>query len=301
MSKEILFKRLIDIKKGFKQEINPKIPGWGEFTHQFDDGQIAAIQAAGLTGRPLLIQGDPGLGKSQLAPALASFLEYEFDSITIHADTEIADLLYRVDHLERLFRAQNQQGGNKFNNNIDIKNFTKKGILWRALAPDTEQAKQGLVILIDEFDKADASIPNALLEPFGNNTITIPLLNKQIKGDSQRPLIYVITSNDERELPQAFIRRCAILTVTLDNKDQLLKIYQCHKKRLGINEGNPLDDNVVKELAVSLIAYRQEQLDKHLYAPGSAEFLDIINALAKYPAQDRNGKLEGLKKVFMRK
>ena len=278
-------------------EIRDDIAGWGEFTHRFCKNQIAAIQAAGLTGRPLLVRGDPGLGKSQLAPALASKLGFDFDAITIHADTEINDLLYKVDHVERLFLAQSGNGKLENTDALNIDKFVKHGILWRAIAPE-KPVKKGLVVLIDEIDKAESSLPNALLEVLNNYTITVPAFAEPIQGDANRAVIFVLTSNDERELPAAFMRRCAILDLSLKDSQQLMDIFDCHQKRL---KAAKLDRQSVQSLADDLIKYRNKQKEAHKYAPGTAEFLDIVSALAQFDKDIRDEKLAGLKKVFMYK
>ena len=277
------------------QVIRNDISGWAGATHQFCEKQIAAIQAAGLTGRPLLVRGDPGLGKSQLAPALASLLGFDYDAITIHADTEINDLLYRVDHVERLFLAQSNDKKVK-KDDLDISKFLHQGILWRAIKPDKIDENKGLVVLIDEIDKAESSLPNALLEVLNNYTISVPALKEPIEGNSERAVFFVLTSNDERELPAAFMRRCAVLDLSLNNAQQLVDVFECHKQRL---EANELDEQLVKTLADDLIDYRKAQKEAHKYAPGTAEFLDILSALAKFSADKRQAKLDGLKEVFM--
>ena len=279
-------------------QIRDNITGWSGVTHNFCERQVAAIQAAGLTGRPLLVRGDPGLGKSQLAPALASKLGFDYNTITIHADTEIKDLLYRVDHVERLFLAQSSEKNELEDQALDISNFLHPGILWQAIAPGEGLHNNGLVVLIDEIDKAESSLPNALLEVLNNYTITVPALKQTIQGEPDRAVFFVLTSNDERELPAAFLRRCAVLDLSLNDSSQLVEIFNCHKERL---QAQDISDEQVQALANELVNYRKQQKEARQYAPGTAEFLDILSALAKFSLPQREAKLEGLRQVFMYK
>ncbi len=316
---DTLNKKLINMDANTIQKIANNIPGWGENSHQFSAEQVGAIQAAWLAKRPLLVRGDPGLGKSQMAAALASFLNFNFSSITVHADTEISDLLYRVDHIKRLAHAQGQSEQDE----ID---YVNKGVLWQTLAPKTEPTSasqcnenpqnknaQGNLLLIDEIDKADASLPNALLEVLANRTINVLPLNQVVKQEAN-PAFILITSNDERELPAAFLRRCAILDLTLkegeQGEEQLKNIFKAHQQSINQlangtgfvpQEGNEFPAEVC-EIAASIIKIRAEQKQAHEYVSGTSEFLDLLRALVQFPCGDERENIKAtLTKALVQK
>jgi len=266
-----------------------------------------------------LVRGDPGLGKSQMAAALASYLNFNFSSITVHADTEIADLLYRVDHIERLAQAQGV-------NELNAEQYINKGVLWQTLAPETEPTKssksddiqsaknyQGNLLLIDEIDKADSSLPNALLEVLANRTINVLPLNQVVKQEAL-PVVIIITSNDERELPAAFLRRCAILDLTLkegaQGEEQLKTIFKAHQTAINklangtgfvISETNPVPEEACN-IARTIITLRAKQKKAHEYVSGTSEFLDLLRALVQFPCgEQREKKKNALIKALVHK
>ena len=226
--------------------------------HQFDERSIAAVETALAAGRPLLVRGEPGLGKSQLAKASAECLEWNFESTAVHAGTEPRDLLWTFDAVGRLAKAQLLAAmPESLRKDVDVKTalaedaFTRPGILWwafdwssavqqRASAeqslsladagarpPTAEQPepseKRGVVVLIDEIDKADASVPNALLEALADRCFRTPA-GQTVKLDLEKqeaPLI-VFTTNEERKLPNAFLRRCVVLRLKMPEEAELV-------------------------------------------------------------------------------
>lgn len=269
--------------------------------------QAGAIQAAFLSNRPLLVRGDPGLGKSQLAYAIASILDWGVVKAVVQYNTSIESLLFDVDHIERLHFA-NLQTQNK--TDLSVNRFLKPGNIWQAIAPNSlddlsselnllennkhkkPHAKEGTVLLIDEIDKADSSLPNALLDVLDTGEISCPYVNFAIKANQEKhPYMVVVTSNEERLLPMAFIRRCAILDLTLDDKNQLMAVFEAHKTH------DEKLKKLSKELAEQVADFIFEQRDNSKdYKPGTSEFLDTLRALSQFEKDDREAKLATLQK-----
>ena len=165
----------------------PAMGTWRESVHVFDERSAQAIRAALAAGRPLLVRGDPGTGKSQLARAAAKVLGRKFLSQVVDAHTEIQDLWYRFDAVSRLGNAQllsiagKETSADAANSTLNPQHYLSPGILWWAFAwdsakqhhckhksfkpdaRDTGDSNQGVVLLLDEIDKADADLPNSLL------------------------------------------------------------------------------------------------------------------------------------------
>lgn len=191
---------------------------WPQAAHYWAEDERDAIILALACGRPLLVRGEPGTGKSQLARAAAVELKRRFLYQVIHPSIEAQDLLWRYDAIERLADAQRSQTEMK-----SAQGYYRSGVLWQAMNPgsvekqDTGKAPSAAeyspaVVLIDEIDKADADLPHTLLEVLGNRQFTTPWGEVIGSQDSEPPLI-LITTNDERELPLAFVRRCVVLEI----------------------------------------------------------------------------------------
>jgi len=181
--------------------------------HVIDRRSVVAINAALATGRPLLVRGDPGVGKSQLARAAAVQLKRRFRHHAVDASTEPRDLLYTVDAVARLAEAQlvGALKGNR--DDVAIEKFIRPGVLWWAfdwngaatqaqLAGNTGDidpagglAASGVVLLIDEIDKADSAIPNALLDALGHRKFDVPGCGTVEMQAGARPLV-IITTNE---------------------------------------------------------------------------------------------------------
>ena len=206
-------------------------------THVMEEEQDLAIRAAMAANRPLLVRGEPGIGKTQLAYAAAIMLKRPLVAFTVDSATESRDLMWSFDAVERLAEAQAAAhlyaDKDELRAQMDVKRFVRPGPIWWAIdwasaqkqlaaeqaAPERPKgwkADQGVVILIDEIDKADSDVPNGLLEAFGLRQFTPQGWSKPIKMKSgvQRPLI-IVTTNEERMLPDAFMRRCFVLNLRL--------------------------------------------------------------------------------------
>lgn len=315
-SKQLLQKISADIGK--LAEFSPNEPGndddgpalklpsfgsWPEAIHQFDDDSIHALKAALAARRPLLLRGDPGTGKSQLARAAAFVLKRMFVYDVVNAHTESQDLLYRFDAVGRLAEAQSLQGlelsSEQRSKILDSKRFISPGPLWWALSYQTAievyqksqyqlncpeipidwQPQHGSVVLIDEIDKANAELPNGLLEILGNNAVTIPWLQTTLGGNDSVPPLVVITTNEERELPAAFVRRCLVLNLALPEDDD--KFMALMVERGGLHFGEKCSPRIRELAAEQLLKDRKLARDKGVVTlPGQAEYLDMLRALA---------------------
>jgi len=209
----------------------------------FDDKITLAVNVAMATRRPLLVRGTTGCGKSSLAPTVAVHLRRRFLSNVISSRSEARDLLWTVDELQRLRDAHAPQTAA-----LSLDRYITPGVLWRAFDPksayeqDLKIAPPGFVpvlddcpavVLLDEIDKADPDLPNNLLVPLGTLTFdVVPMGNFPVRAKrSDAPLI-IITSNDERELPSAFLRRCVEIFIKEPDKDQLVEIGARHFPKL---------------------------------------------------------------------
>lgn len=285
----------LDVTKPVKL---PAYGSWPEAIHQFDEKSIYVLKTALAARRPVLLRGDPGTGKSQLAYAAAVVLERLFVYEVIHAHTEGQDLVWKLDAVSRLAEAQTIKAGDDKKALLDPKRFISPGVLWWAL--DWEKAYQvyqesqhqlsvpekplnweqahGSVILIDEIDKANAELPNSLLEILGNNAINIPWLKTTIGGKDNVPPLVIITTNEERELPAAFVRRCLVLNLDLPKDDQELTQLLIGRGQLHFDQQCSFD--VYRKAAELLIKDRSAAKDKGITPPGQAEYLDMLRALS---------------------
>jgi MoxR-like ATPase len=207
-----------------------------------DETIIRAINVAGVTGRPLLVDGPSGCGKSSLARYVAWFMNWRMLFFPVTSRTQATDLLYIVDQLARLQDAQAKKLR-------DIGEYIRPGVLWEAFDPEgaklrkgskqTESdvsseslvlpargAKKGAVVLIDEIDKADPDVPNNLLLPLGSYEFLVPELTIDVVAQTA-PFI-VLTTNNERKLPPAFLRRCVHLTVPAPDYARLVTVGKSH-------------------------------------------------------------------------
>ena len=180
------------------------------------DELILAVNSSITIERPLLIKGEPGTGKTQLAEELARHLDTEIISWHVKSSSKAQHGLYEYDTVSRL--RDSQFGEEKVK---DISNYIKKGPLWRAF-----EAKKKVVLLIDEIDKADLEFPNDLLLELDKMEFYVYELQKKIQSKN-RPIV-IITSNNEKELPDAFLRRCFFHYIKFPDENTLKKIIEVH-------------------------------------------------------------------------
>jgi MoxR-like ATPase len=194
-----------------------------------------AIDIAIATGRPLLLGGPTGCGKSSLARFTARRLAWRFYEKTITSMTQARDLQWEVDHLRRLNDAQAKRLRS------DYTPYIKPGLLWWAMnrtsatqqahtyGPACKEPNLGAdhpraVVLLDEIDKADPDVPNNLLVPLGSFHFQIEETSAEIELDRKHSPLIIITTNGERELPAAFLRRCVQLYIDPPGRQLLLDI-----------------------------------------------------------------------------
>src|SRR4051794_11988429 len=168
----------------------------GTSTYLTNDALEAAVNCALALERPLLVKGEPGTGKTLLAQAIAESLGTELIHWPVKSTTRAQDGLYLYDTVQRLYDARFGDGNVK-----DIRHYIKLGPLGRAFS-----SEKRLVILIDEVDKADIEFPNDLLHELDRMRFVVGETGDEVVA-KQRPIV-VITSNNEKELPDAFLRRC---------------------------------------------------------------------------------------------
>ncbi len=174
-----------------------------------------AVNAAIALERPLLVKGEPGTGKTELARQVANALELEIIEWNIKSTTKAQQGLYEYDAVSRL---RDSQLGEKIK---DISKYIKKGKIWNAF-----ETKKKSVLLIDEIDKADIEFPNDLLQELDKMEFHVYETGQLVKAE-KRPIV-IITSNNEKELPEAFLRRCFFHYIQFPRIDTLKKIVEVH-------------------------------------------------------------------------
>ncbi|MGE6149840.1 MoxR family ATPase [Aeromonas media] len=179
-----------------------------------------AVNAAIVLEKPLLIKGEPGTGKTVLAEAVAESLGADLISWHIKSTTKAQQGLYEYDAVARL--RDSQLGDPRVG---DINHYIRRGKLWQAFA-----ASQRPVLLIDEIDKADIEFPNDLLLELDRMEFDVYETGERIKA-RQRPVV-IITSNNEKELPDAFLRRCFFHYIRFPDKAEMQAIVQLHHPNL---------------------------------------------------------------------
>ncbi|MER5575652.1 AAA family ATPase [Streptomyces massasporeus] len=267
------------------------------------EGRLA-VKVALATGRPLLLRGSPGCGKSSLAAYVAEQLNWRYYEHVVTYRTQATDLLWTFDTVRRLADAQARNG----DGTLDDHKYVRPGPLWWAYARDSalrrglpydkalrddpcpepladinrERKEEGAVVLIDEIDKADPDVPNGLLVPLGAAEFTVAetgsvvrLQRPATRGPSPTRHLVVITTNDERELPQAFLRRCVVASLPSPKKGRLVEIARKHlKDRAPESSWEGLAHAVAEEVDKA----REQAHKDRVRAPSTAEYLDALYA-----------------------
>ena len=180
------------------------------------DDLIMAVNAAVTLERPLLVKGEPGTGKTELARQVATALNMTIIEWHVKSTTKAQQGLYDYDAVSRL--RDSQLGDARVN---DVANYIRKGKLWQAF-----EADQRVVLLIDEIDKADIEFPNDLLQELDRMEFHVYETGETIRA-RHRPVV-IITSNNEKELPDAFLRRCFFHFIKFPDADTLRRIVDVH-------------------------------------------------------------------------
>lgn len=270
----------------------------------FDNNIKIAVDIALTTGRPLLVAGAPGSGKSRLAEAMAAVLEWNYLNYTITSKTRSEDLTADFDHLRRLHDAHDKTNGKGMKPDWA---YFKPGLFWWAFNKDSAQRRSGnadkaktlgvlldypgkpakfpenankTVLLIDEIDKAEPDLPNDLLEPLDRRRVFDPN-GKLVEATPGHQLLTIITTNGERELPAAFMRRCVTLLLADPDPEKLEIIANYHfsDESLGMDEAD--FSQLVKTMAEKIVALRTSAQKQYRRPASTSEFLDAIKAAAQ--------------------
>ena len=216
-----------------------------------------AVNAALTLERPLLVKGEPGTGKTVLAEEVAKALDLELLTWHIKSTTKAHQGLYEYDAITRL--RDSQLGDERVK---DIKNYINRGKLWEAFAHNGR-----VVLLIDEIDKADIEFPNDLLQELDRMEFFVYETGETIKAET-RPLV-IITSNNEKELPDAFLRRCFFHYIAFPDHETMIEIVKVHFP--------DLKPRLVKE-ALSVF-YEVREVPGLKKKPSTSELLDWLKLL----------------------
>lgn len=216
-----------------------------------------AVNAAIHLEKPFLVKGEPGTGKTLLAHEISKALNKRIITWHVKSTTTAQQGLYEYDAVSRL--RDSQLGSDKVH---DIANYIKKGKLWEAF--DSEEQ---VVLLIDEIDKADIEFPNDLLLELDKMEFYVYETQQTIKA-KQRPII-IITSNNERELPDAFLRRCVFHYIRFPEQETMKQILEVHFPNIK----QELMDNAMK------VFYGIRSIESLKKKPSTSELIDWIKLL----------------------
>lgn len=272
-------KRYIYIGNSLKQTVSTEHKTL--YPYYPDAGLVEAINLALLLKRPLLLMGEPGCGKTRLAEAVA----YEFYQEAyqkhyvewrIKSTTKAQEGLYRYDALRKLYDVQTGAKEEVINNNKlgNEKSYFQRGELAEAFHKSVEG--NPCILLIDEIDKADIDFPNDLLNELEKYNFKVIETGEEVQTPAEKPLV-IITSNKEKELPPAFLRRCIYYYIDFPTQGDLQKI---------VNAKFPDGSALVKDKAIYTFQYIRQATENNEKSVSTSELLDWVEALLEYAKND---------------
>jgi MoxR-like ATPase len=229
----------------------------GTETYLTDDALEASVNCALVLERPLLVKGEPGTGKTLLAEAVSEALKAPLLTWHVKSTTRAQDGLYVYDTVQRLYDSRFGDGDVN-----DIRQYIKKGPLGQAF-----EAPERTVLLIDEVDKADLEFPNDLLHELDRMRFTVAETGDVVAA-KHRPVV-IITSNNEKELPDAFLRRCVFHFIDFPEQELMRRIVEVHHPEL---------DERLLEQAMTVF-YEIRSMRRLRKRPSTSELIDWIAAL----------------------
>ena len=235
--------------------MNQLFSGTGQYVAS--EELMAAVNIAVTLEKPLLVKGEPGTGKTMLAQAVAQALGKELIIWNVKSTTKAQDGLYVYDVVQRLYDSQFGTHGVD-----DIARYIKLGKLGEAFSSEKQ-----VVLLIDEIDKADLEFPNDLLWELDQMEFYIPETRETVRA-KERPIV-IITSNAEKELPDAFLRRCVFHYIEFPDQEQMERILRVHFDHL--------EEDLLRQAMAAFYWLRElRDIDKK---PGTSELVDWLRAL----------------------